>query len=74
MATPNRSAGRIKDEEWGRFLAWARWLGLSNTDAQRKLIAENCGIPTGPPPVSRGRHAARSLPATLDAADAPPES
>ena len=37
--TPNRSAGRIEDDLWQRFLAEARRRGLSNTDAMREAIA-----------------------------------
>jgi hypothetical protein len=52
--TPNRSAGRLDDDTWGRFLAWARAMGLSNSDAMRELINAHCGTPPGP----AGRHAA----------------
>ena len=57
--TPNRSAGRQSDETWARFLRWARWLGITNTAAFGKLIAENCDVPDGTPPARPGRHRAR---------------
>ena len=58
--TPNRSAGRIEDELWQVFLAFARQQGMSNTDAMRYMIREVTGLP-GPHPDPRPlRRAARS--------------
>ena len=48
--TPNRSAGRIEDGRWTAFLRWARSLGLSNTDAMRKMIDDATGYPHDPGP------------------------
>jgi len=55
--TPNRSAGRIEDPLWLPFLAKARRLGLSNTDAMREAMADWTAKPDpehDPPGSGRG--------------------
>jgi len=47
--TPNRSAGRIEDPLWQAFLAKCRDLGLTNTDGQRAMIRQWCGLPDPEP-------------------------